>query len=131
MSFQLKILPFGFESVVQLHSASALEFVLDVLEAALASLLAVAVAAWALLEFGRPSFVVVGAVVVVVAWVVPFAELSFFAAALQPFAVDSCFSVVAFVFDDHAAVSVKKRVSAVEAFDLFGLVGVQEFVMVG
>ena len=130
MSFQLKILPFGFESVVQLHSASALEFVLDVLEAALASLLAVAVAAWALLEFGRPSFVVVGAVAVV-AWVVPFAELSFSAAALQPFAVDSCFSVVAFVFDDHAAVSVKKRVSAVEAFDLFGLVGVLEFVMVG
>ena len=130
MSFQLKILPFGFGSVVQLHSASALEFVLDVLEAALASLLAVGVAAWALLEFGRPSFVVVGAVAVV-ALVVPFAELSFSAAALQPFAVDSCFSAVAFVFDDHAAVSVKKRVSAVEAFDLFGLVGVLEFVMVG
>ena len=131
MSFQLKILPFGFGSVVQLHSASALEFVLDVLEAALASLLAVAVAAWALPEFGRPSFVVVGAVAVV-ALVVPFAELSFSAAALQPFAVDSCFSaVVAFVFDDHAAVSVKKRVSAVEAFDLFGLVDVLEFVMVG
>ena len=85
--------------------------------AALAFLLAVAVAALALLEFGRPSFVVVGAAAVV-ASAVPFVELSSFAVALQPFAEDSCFSAaVAFVFDDHVAASVKRRAFAEEAFD--------------